>query len=253
MDIKDSFYFKHDYGARNDPKTVKLRRDLGMCGYGTFWAIVEMLHENGGRISNDPENIAWDLRESRDLVDKVLASGVFFVEDGMIGSERVDREREERREAQEAGRDALRRRKRPDGTPWIKEGDRDLVGTYVESNTRRGEERREEDSKEQQAMEAAFDVFWKSYPRKTAKQAAAKAWRKLGPPVDLQARIQAAVAVHALSDQWAKDGGQFIPHAATWLNQRRWEDETKPSTGGRRVGSAAPTPGKFAHLGESNG
>jgi hypothetical protein len=26
------------------------------------------------------------------------------------------------------------------------------------------------------------------------------------------------------SDQWRKDGGQFIPFASTWLNQRRWED-----------------------------
>ena len=26
--------------------------------------------------------------------------------------------------------------------------------------------------------------------------------------------------------QWQKDEGQFIPHPATWLNQRRWEDET---------------------------
>jgi hypothetical protein len=25
--------------------------------------------------------------------------------------------------------------------------------------------------------------------------------------------------------QWRKDGGQFIPHPATWLNQGRWADE----------------------------
>ena len=27
------------------------------------------------------------------------------------------------------------------------------------------------------------------------------------------------------SHDWTKDGGQFIPHAATWLNGKRWEDE----------------------------
>ena len=26
-------------------------------------------------------------------------------------------------------------------------------------------------------------------------------------------------------DQWKKDGGQFIPHPATWLNQEGWDDE----------------------------
>ena len=25
--------------------------------------------------------------------------------------------------------------------------------------------------------------------------------------------------------QLQKDGGQFVPHPTTWLNQRRWEDE----------------------------
>ena len=27
------------------------------------------------------------------------------------------------------------------------------------------------------------------------------------------------------TEDWMKDGGQYIPHAATWLNGRRWEDE----------------------------
>ena len=27
------------------------------------------------------------------------------------------------------------------------------------------------------------------------------------------------------SEQWKKEGGQFIPHPATWLNQGRWADE----------------------------
>jgi hypothetical protein len=27
------------------------------------------------------------------------------------------------------------------------------------------------------------------------------------------------------TEQWQKEGGQFIPYPATFLNQRRWEDE----------------------------
>ena len=34
-----------------------------------------------------------------------------------------------------------------------------------------------------------------------------------------------AIEKHKASSQWQKDGGQFIPHPATWLNQERWEDE----------------------------
>ena len=34
-----------------------------------------------------------------------------------------------------------------------------------------------------------------------------------------------AVEKQKKTDQWTRDGGQYIPHPATWLNQRRWEDE----------------------------
>lgn len=69
-----------------------------------------------------------------------------------------------------------------------------------------------------------FDEFWTLYPRHTAKQNAVKAWAKV--PVALHATIFAAVKAQARSSSWTKDGGQFVPHAATWLNGRRWEDES---------------------------
>ncbi len=99
----------------------------------------------------------------------------------------------------------------------------------------------------QQDPMVGFEAFWTLYPRKTAKQAAAKAWKKLQAEEVLQVRIKAAVASHALSDQWTKDGGQFIPHAATWLNQKRWEDELKAGSS-RGVGAAVPVAGKYQHL-----
>ena len=34
-----------------------------------------------------------------------------------------------------------------------------------------------------------------------------------------------AVEQHGASEQWRKDGGEFIPHPRTWLYQRRWDDE----------------------------
>ncbi len=69
-----------------------------------------------------------------------------------------------------------------------------------------------------------FSEFWQAYPRKTAKQAALKAWNKLKPDADLQQTILSALEQQKRSVQWQKDGGQFIPYPATWLNGRRWED-----------------------------
>lgn len=67
-----------------------------------------------------------------------------------------------------------------------------------------------------------FSEFWQAYPRKEARAVAEKAWGKV-LPIEHPA-IMAAVNRQAASEQWTKDGGKFIPHPATWLNQRRWED-----------------------------
>ena len=73
-----------------------------------------------------------------------------------------------------------------------------------------------------------FEAFWQAYPRKTAKPAAAKAFARLKPDERLLQAMLAAVREQTASEQWAKDGGQFIPHPATWLNGRRWEDRIEP-------------------------
>lgn len=70
---------------------------------------------------------------------------------------------------------------------------------------------------------ASFDAFWSAYPKKVGKGAAEKAWSKAkinGHVPDLMAALES----QKLSDQWRKDGGQYIPNPATWINERRWED-----------------------------
>ena len=74
------------------------------------------------------------------------------------------------------------------------------------------------------AGDTGFGMFWSAYPRKIAKANAIKAWAKLSPSADLLDDILAAVKVQSISRDWTKDDGQFIPHPATWLNARRWED-----------------------------
>jgi hypothetical protein len=88
--------------------------------------------------------------------------------------------------------------------------------------------------------EVFFPAFWKVYPRKVGKGAAEKAFAKAvkdgAVPDEL---VQAAEKFSADSNL---PEAQFIPHPATWLNQRRWEDEPLPErgqqTGGeRRMGA----------------
>lgn len=69
-----------------------------------------------------------------------------------------------------------------------------------------------------------FEALWRRFPRHTAKGAAFKAWQKLNE-FDQIATVDGA-------DRYAADPNlpepQFIPHLATWLNQRRWEDGPLP-------------------------
>lgn len=77
-----------------------------------------------------------------------------------------------------------------------------------------------------QARKAAspegFAEFWLAYPKKVGKGAAEAAWRKLRPPLP---SCLNAVSAAATSNDWTKEGGRYIPNPATWINQRRWEDE----------------------------
>lgn len=70
-----------------------------------------------------------------------------------------------------------------------------------------------------------FDRFWEAYPRKTAKPKAVQAFARIRPDEALLSTMLAALSAQAKSDQWVKDDGQFIPHPATWLSARRWEDQ----------------------------
>lgn len=94
----------------------------------------------------------------------------------------------------------------------------DTARKKAESGKRGGEAVKEN-------TEEAFNIFWKAYPRKVNKQGAMKAFEKVDVDVDI---LVNAVENHKRSAQWAKDGGAFIPHPTTWLNQRRWEEELAP-------------------------
>lgn len=75
-----------------------------------------------------------------------------------------------------------------------------------------------------------FDRFWACYPNKKGKDAARKAWAKRHPSEALTELIVAAIARQLSWPEWTRDGGQYIPHPATWLNRGSWDDEPYADT-----------------------
>ena len=69
-----------------------------------------------------------------------------------------------------------------------------------------------------------FETFWNAYPRKVAKAEARKAWKQteaIRPDIDT---LLHAIKAACRTEQWMKNNGSFIPHAATWLRGERWSD-----------------------------
>lgn len=85
------------------------------------------------------------------------------------------------------------------------------------------------------SLPAGFDAFWAAYPKRKSKGAAEKAWRSINPDELLFGTILAAVDRAKTQPDWRKDGGQFIPYPATWLNRKGWEDEVAQPATERRV------------------
>lgn len=116
-----------------------------------------------------------------------------------------------------------------DGKTNSKTNSKDNVSVADKNREDKKEIRKE---KNNSVQSAAFETFWKAYPRKQAKVKAQSEFVKLNPDGTLLNTILNAVEMQKHSAQWERDGGQYIPLASTWLHQRRWEDEV--ITGGKK-------------------
>jgi hypothetical protein len=76
-----------------------------------------------------------------------------------------------------------------------------------------------------------FERWYKHYPKKRARGRAETAFvnalkkNKDVPADEFVDKLIAAVELQRKSVDWQKDGGQFIPHPASWLNAKMWGDD----------------------------
>lgn len=84
---------------------------------------------------------------------------------------------------------------------------------------------------------ATFGDFWLLYPRRVARKDALRAWAKLTP----EEQMAAVVAMVDWRRVWASKDREYLPHAATWLNGARWEDELPETDGPSSAAHVAAT------------
>lgn len=78
---------------------------------------------------------------------------------------------------------------------------------------------------EQLQLEADFNFFWTIYPKKQGKKEALKAYVKARKKASADELLSALREVK--QKDWRSRELQYIPHASTWLNQERWNDEVQ--------------------------
>jgi hypothetical protein len=113
---------------------------------------------------------------------------------------------------------------------WLEQGDITPISDGHQGDAPETEKSRDKE-RDRQARAQEFETFYAAYPKHEGRAPAEKAWAKVDAP--LQSLLD-AIKRQSKSANWLKDEGRYIPLPATWLNQRRWEDEG--------VAIAAPAP-----------
>lgn len=126
-------------------------------------------------------------------------------------------------------RDGVSPLKALEAPEWLRRRRGELrTASVPQSALRLGKVRLGKDNKEHTCVgeeENPFMEFYEAYPKKVSKQTALRAWFKLKPDEALVLQILLDIEKRKKTEAWQKEGGQFVPYPATYLNQRRWEDE----------------------------
>lgn len=109
---KDTFYFSHDYSARNDPKLIKVLMKLGQSGKGVYWDLIEMLYEQEGNLLIDEiESYAFSIRADDGIILRLISEFDLFEKDeNYFWSPSVLRRLEERATRSKVGKDNAEKR-----------------------------------------------------------------------------------------------------------------------------------------------
>ena len=210
---KDTFYFSHDYNARNDEKIKMLIRKHGMIGYGVFWAIVEDLYNNANALRTDYEGIAYDYRIDVSIVTSVINDFDLFVfDENTFGSLSVQKRIDERDSRSVKARESAHKR-------WT---NANAMQSQCEGNAikeRKVKEIKESKVNKINIIDEQFEEFWDLYDYKKSRDKAEKAWKTLNKEEKALALQHAPVYAQSTPDK------QFRKHPTTYLNNKSFNDE----------------------------
>lgn len=247
--IKDAYYFSHDANARHDPRILILRARFKEAGYAWYFMTLEMMREaHDYQLKNDDYIYAvlgLEFGVAPDLAKRFMDSCVeldLFKSGQSFYSESLLRRMQQK--------EKLSMKRAASGSIGVANREANRMQTSCKPSCKmdavkesKGKERKE--SKEKKDYSPDFLAFWQAYPNKTGKDKAFEAWGKKAPILET---CLSALKWQTAQPQWAKEGGKYIPHPTTWLNQGRWNDEPIIAKAGSTAG---PVAGKYDDIGET--
>jgi len=226
-------WFRSHHGAPIDPKLAVVARRAG-CRRGevaaVWWCVLDCASQNvtRGDASNfDIEAFSVTLDFEQDLVERIVKA---MCDKGML----VDGMRVaawEKRQVKREDSSAERTRKYRDAQK------RDVT----RGDARREEKREEEKEVKPTARKRAddlpfgFNEFWQAYPRKTAKPAAIKAYRRSLAKGVTPGQILVGLETYKRTKPEYADWC----HPATFLNDERYNDEPSAAGSGKANGASS--------------
>jgi len=70
-----------------------------------------------------------------------------------------------------------------------------------------------------------FELFWSVYPNKKSKKTAFEKFKRIDFKKTSFESIMISLEKQKQSDDWTKNGGQYVPMPQTWIFNERWTDE----------------------------
>jgi len=207
---KETFYFPHDYNPTSDPKMQALLAEFGGLGYGVYWRIVEMLHEEehhriplkGYVLTAIAKQMLTNAEQVQAIINYCISECFLFDSDSeFLWSNRVNRNFEKRAELSEKRSVA---------------GRLGAIAKQTSANTSKGKESKVKEKKE---INIPFLLFWNAYNKKEGRVAAEEKWNKLSDSDRDTIMKTLPGFLSKIKDK------KYVPHPTTYLNQKRWLDD----------------------------
>jgi hypothetical protein len=191
--------------------------DHGLKGYGLYWYCLELIankfdHSNiTFELKHDARIIAKNtgetVKEVEDMMKLMIELGLFDQTEGIITCLKLGSRFESSSTSNRLTRDVIKQLKEKS----CRSHDGDMTDKI----------RRDKIRLEENKYLTSFETFYSKYPKKVKRANAEKAWLKYKPDI--------VVVMKALEYQLSNDSrfrdSQYIPHPATWLNGKEWENE----------------------------